>query len=321
MLRKTAFALCCAAALAACSQQNQTAADPQAASAVSAAVAENADGVTVETARGEVSVPQNPQRVAAYDLGMIDTLTALGVPVGAVPESIRLDYVNAAVKEAKPVGTLFEPDMEALNAFQPQLIITGSRTAKAYEQLSQLAPTIEMTADTTNMRQSAENRIDAFAKIFGKEAEAAKLKKAIDDSFASAKAAAEGKGKGLIILVNGGKMSAFGADSRFGWIHKDVGVPTVDDDIKEGSHGQPVSFEYVKQQNPDWLFVFDRGAAIGQEGESAQKVLDNPLVAETNAWKNGHVVYLLPENYLAAGGAQQLLNSTKQVREAFEAAK
>ncbi|MDE1082329.1 iron ABC transporter substrate-binding protein, partial [Klebsiella pneumoniae] len=69
------------------------------------------------------------------------------------------------------------------------------------------------------------------------------------------------------------------------------------------------------------LFVLDRGAAIGQEGESAKDVLNNPLIAETNAWKKGQVVYLIPENYLAAGGAQQLLNATAQVRDAFAAAK
>lgn len=69
-------------------------------------------------------------------------------------------------------------------------------------------------------------------KIFHKEAEAQALKKEIDESFAAAKAAAQGKGSGLVILVNGGKMSAFGPDSRFGWIHRDVGVPTVDAEIK-----------------------------------------------------------------------------------------
>ncbi|MDO5638707.1 MAG: siderophore ABC transporter substrate-binding protein [Neisseria sp.] len=321
MLRKTAFALCCAAALAACSQQNQTAADPQAASAVSAAVAENAGSVTVETARGEAGVPAHPERIAVYDWGMLDTLTKLGVPVGATTSNVRLDYLKDASQNMKTVGTLFEPDYEALNAFQPQLIITGSRTAKAFEQLGQLAPTIEMTADTTKMRESTEARIDAFAKIFGKETEAAALKQEIDDAFVAAKAAAEGKGNGLIILVNGGKMSAFGPDSRFGWIHRDVGVPPVDDNIKEGSHGQPITFEYIKQRNPDWLFVLDRSSAIGEDGEAAQKVLDNPLVTGTTAWQKGQVVYLLPENYLAAGGAQQLLNATAQVREAFEAAK
>ena len=80
-----------------------------------------------------------------------------------------------------------------------------------------------------------------------------------------------------MVLVNGGKMSAFGPSSRLGgWLHKDIGVPAVDESIKEGSHGQPISFEYLKEKNPDWLFVLDRGAAIGEEGQAAKDVLNNP---------------------------------------------
>ena len=125
-----------------------------------------------------------------------------------------------------------------------------------------------------------------------------------------------------MIIVNGGKMSAFGPASRLGgWLHHDIGIPPVDDSIKEGSHGQPISFEYIKQHNPDWLFVLDRSAAIGEEGQAAQDVLNNPLVAETTAWQKGQVVYLQAGTYLAAGGAQQLLDATAQVKSAFEAAK
>ena len=67
-----------------------------------------------------------------------------------------------------------------------------------------------------HLKDSAKERIDALAQIFGKqaEAEADKLKAEIDASFEAAKAAALGKGKGLVILVNGGKMSAFGTGSR-----------------------------------------------------------------------------------------------------------
>ena len=75
--------------------------------------------------------------------------------------------------------------------------------------------------------------------------------------------------------------------------------------MKEGSHGMPVSFEYLKEKNPDWLFVLDRSAAIGEEGQAAKDVLNNPLVAETIAWKKGQVVYLDSGTYLAAGGARQ----------------
>lgn len=320
-LHLTVLAAALALSLAACKQE---AAQNSAASGASQSATKAVEGesVTVETARGQAAVPLKPERIAVYDLGMIDTLSKLGVPIGASIDESRLGYLKDAIKDAKKAGTLFEPDYEVLNAYRPQLIIIGSRTAKAFDELNKLAPTIEMTADTENLKESAKARIDAFAKIFDKQAEAEKLKAEIDAAFEAAKQAAAGKGKGLVVLVNGGKLSAFGPSSRLGgWLHRDIGVPPVDESIKEGSHGQPVSFEYIKQHNPDWLFVLDRGAAIGEEGQAAKDVLNNPLVAETTAWKKGRVVYLVPETYLAAGGAQELLNAANQVKEAFAAAK
>ena len=298
MLRLTALAVCCALALGACSPKDS--ASNQNAQTASAAQTEGA-GLTVKTTRGDAKVPQNPERIAVYDLGMLDTLNKLGVKTGLSVDKNLLPYLDEYYKTTKPAGTLFEPDYEALNAYKPQLIIIGSRAAKAFDKLNAIAPTIEMTADTANLKESAKERIDALAQIFGKQAEADKLKAEIDASFEAAKTAAQGKGKGLVILVNGGKMSAFGPSSRLGgWLHKDIGVPAVDEAIKEGSHGQPVSFE---------------------EGQAAKDVLNNPLVAETTAWKKGQVVYLVPETYLAAGGAQELLNASKQVTDAFNAAK
>ena len=321
-LSHTVLTLCCAAALAACGGQENAQSAPQGASSAAAVQSVPAGAGAVQTLRGEAVVPQNPERVAVYDLGAIDTLTKLGVKIGASVDSQGLAYLDAPLKDAVKAGTLFDPNYEALNAYKPQLVIIGGRMAKAHDELAKIAPTIEMTIDSNRMRQSADERIDAYGKIFNKQAEADALKAEINQAFAAAKASAEGKGSGLVLLVNGGKLSAFGAQSRLGgWIHGDIGIKPVDASIKEGSHGQPVSFEYVKEKNPDWLFVLDRTAAIGEEGQAAKDVLDNPLIAETTAWKKGQVVYLPPETYLATGGAQELLNSTKQLKDAFDAAK
>lgn len=318
--RSVFMALSCAFALAACGGQDGSAS----VQAGSATAEVPAGSVKVQTARGEAVVPQNPERVAVYDLGAVDTLSKLGVKIGASVDSQNLAYLDAPLKDAVKAGTLFEPNYEALNAYNPQLIVIGSRMAKdkVSDELAKLAPTIDMTAQTDNMKESAKARIDAYGRIFGKQAEADALKAEIDKTFADAKAAAQGKGKGLVILVNAGKLSAFGPDSRLGgWIHRDIGVPAVDEAIKEGSHGQPVSFEYIKEKNPDWLFVLDRSAAIGEEGQAAREVLNNPLVAQSTAWKKGQVVYLPPETYLAAGGAQELLNAGNLLKDAFSQAK
>lgn len=318
--RSIFMTLSCAFALAACGGQDGSAS----VQAGSAAAEVPAGSVKVQTAHGEAVVPQNPERVAVYDLGAVDTLSKLGVKIGASVDSQNLAYLDAPLKDAVKAGTLFEPNYEALNAYNPQLIVIGSRMAKdkVSDELAKLAPTIDMTAQTDNMKESAKARIDAYGRIFGKQAEADALKAEIDKTFADAKAAAQGKGKGLVILVNAGKLSAFGPDSRLGgWIHRDIGVPAVDEAIKEGSHGQPVSFEYIKEKNPDWLFVLDRSAAIGEEGQAAREVLNNPLVAQSTAWKKGQVVYLPPETYLAAGGAQELLNAGNLLKDAFSQAK
>ena len=318
--RSVFMTLSCAFALAACGGQDGSASGQ----AGSAAAEVPAGSVKVQTAHGEAVVPQNPERVAVYDLGAVDTLSKLGVKIGASVDSQNLAYLDAPLKDAVKAGTLFEPNYEALNAYNPQVIIIGSRMAKdkVSDELAKLAPTIDMTAQTDNMKESAKARIDAYGRIFGKQAEADALKAEIDKTFADAKAAAQGKGKGLVILVNAGKLSAFGPDSRLGgWIHRDIGVPSADEGIKEGSHGQPVSFEYIKEKNPDWLFVLDRSAAIGEEGQAAREVLNNPLVAQSTAWKKGQVVYLPPETYLAAGGAQELLNAGNLLKDAFSQAK
>lgn len=318
--RSVFMTLSCAFALAACGGQDGSAS----VQAGSAAAEVPAGSIKVQTAHGEAVVPQNPGRVAVYDLGAVDTLSKLGVKIGASVDAQRLAYLDAPLKDAVKAGTLFEPNYEALNAYNPQLIVIGSRMAKdkVSDELAKLAPTIDMTAQTDNMKESAKARIDAYGRIFGKQAEADALKAEIDKTFADAKAAAQGKGKGLVILVNAGKLSAFGPDSRLGgWIHRDIGVPAADEAIKEGSHGQPVSFEYIKEKNPDWLFVLDRSAAIGEEGQAAREVLNNPLVAQSTAWKKGQVVYLPPETYLAAGGAQELLNAGNLLKDAFSQAK
>ena len=318
--RSVFMTLSCAFALAACGGQDGSAS----VQAGSAAAEVPAGSIKVQTAHGEAVVPQNPERVAVYDLGAVDTLSKLGVKIGASVDAQSLAYLDAPLKDAVKAGTLFEPNYEALNAYNPQLIVIGSRMAKdkVSDELAKLAPTIDMTAQTDNMKESAKARIDAYGRIFGKQAEADALKAEIDKTFADAKAAAQGKGKGLVILVNAGKLSAFGPDSRLGgWIHRDIGVPAADEAIKEGSHGQPVSFEYIKEKNPDWLFVLDRSAAIGEEGQAAREVLDNPLVAQSTAWKKGQVVYLPPETYLAAGGAQELLNAGNLLKDAFSQAK
>ncbi|GJM75014.1 hypothetical protein HMSSN036_72300 [Paenibacillus macerans] len=66
-------------------------------------------------------------------------------------------------------------------------------------------------------------------------------------------------------------MSAYGPGSRFGLIHDVFGVPAVDDTIEASTHGQSISFEYVAEKNPDYLFVVDRDAVVTEEGKQPNR--------------------------------------------------
>ena len=132
-------------------------------------------------------------------------------------------------------------------------------------------------------------------------------------------AVAEGRGDALIVLTNGGKVSAYGAGSRFGWIHSALGIEEAYPDLDAETHGEAVSFEFIAEVDPEWIFVVDRGAAIGQEGEAASATLDNPLVAGTQAGRNGQIVYLdSAPLYLAGGGPRSLMGTMEEIRTAME---
>ncbi len=304
------FSLFCAAALAACSPQPE------------ASATTDAPSVTIATARGEATIAKNPERLAVFDWAALDTLNQLGVEVGATTEKVLVDYLAPVFQDTLRVGTLFEPDYETLHDYKPQLIITGGPGATEYEQLAKLAPTIDLTIDNHNIRESALAQIDALAAIFDKQDVAQRLKAEINESFTQTRAAAQGKGTAMVVSITGHKVYAFGPESRMAsWIHKDLGMPPADSGIDEKSgHGMLVSFEYIRQQNPDWIFVLDRTAAIGDEGPPAKNVLDNPIVAKTTAWEKDQVVVMPSANYIVAGGVQQLRQASKQLRDAFQAA-
>ncbi|QEH45766.1 siderophore ABC transporter substrate-binding protein [Aggregatibacter actinomycetemcomitans] len=275
--------------------------------------------VTIPTARGEVTLDAPPAKIAVFDTGSLDTLQALGIKVdGAADVSKVLPYLKPTLEQAKNIGTIFEPNLEALNELKPDLIIVGTRTAKKFDDVSAIAKTVDLTDSGDKLVESGIQRIESFGKLFNKQAEADKLKAELETLFKQTKDAVKGKGNGLIILVNGGKISAFGKGYRLSFIHEDLGVPMADPSINVSGHGQPISFEFIEKTNPDWLFVLDRISAIGQEGKSAKEVLDNELIHHTKAWKNGNIVYLSSASYLAPGGAEQLKIDLNNIKTAFE---
>lgn len=275
-----------------------------------------AEDVTISTATGAVTVPANPAVIAVLDIAAIDTLAALGVTPQGVPDKLYVPYLQDLAGQATVVGTLFEPDLEALATLGPDLIIAGGRSSTQVEPLSQLAPTVDMTI-WEDVVGEGRDRIATYGALFDKADAAADLTATLDAKLAEVTAAVQGKGKALIVQANGPKISAYGKGSRFGWIHTALGLPEAHEKLNPDTHGDSISFEFIAEVNPDWIIVVDRAQAIGEQA-TATDTLANPLVAGTTAGQKGQIVYLSSTPvYIAGGGYTSLMTTLEELLAAF----
>ena len=172
-------------------------------------------------------------------------------------------------------------------------------------------------ADDKNLLKSVEQNTTNLGKIFDKEDKAKELIAGLDKKVKTAKEKAEkSDDKAMYLLVNEGELSTYGPGARFGSLIYDVlGVKPVDKNIKSSGHGQPISYEYVTEKNPDIIYAMDRGKAIGGK-ESSNKALSNDVIKDVKAIKDKKVVNVDPQLwYLASGGVR---TTEKQVDEVIK---
>src|SRR5699024_9128984 len=201
----------------------------------------------------------------------------------------------------------------------PDVIIISGRQSTLYDELSNIAPTIHLDIDTTNYMESFESNLSVIAELFDVEEEIDQKLEDIHESIDELQTIADDYGQeSLIILANDDKISAYGPHSRFGLIHDVFKVPAVDEGIDASTHGMNVTFEYVVEQDPDILYVVDRGAVVGGE-TSAQQLVENELVENTKAYKNDNIVYLDPDFwYLSGGGIESVNEMIAEIAASYE---
>lgn len=288
--------------------------------AASSSVTESNMLTVTDSEDNKVEVPSNPKKVVVFDMGSLDTINQLGAGDSVIATAkANLPAYLKSFDSTESAGGIKEPDLEKINALQPELIIISGRQQDSQKDLEKIAPTLYLDVDSSKTWASTKQNIKTLGTIFGKEKEAEEKITNLEEQIKEVKEAAEAsKEKGLITLVNEGSLSAYGNGSRFGIIHDTFGVALADDKIEASTHGQEVSYEYVLETNPDILFVVDRTKAIGGD-DSKNNVAENELVKQTNAGKNGKVIVLTPDVwYLSGGGIESTELMIKDVLKAFK---
>lgn len=281
---------------------------------------EEAKTVTVSSLNGnkekiEVEVPFDPQRVAVLDMPSLDIIDSLGVGdrvVGSADTTIEYlqEYMNT--DKVANIGTIKEPDMEAVMSVEPDIIFIGGRLAGVYDELGEIAPVVYLSIDKElGLYESTKNNVETVATIFGKEDEVEEKFSNFDERISALQSFAEGK-NAVVGIVTSGSYNLLGNDGKCSIIGNDIGFENIgvkDDGTGTSTHGNETSFELIKQLNPDYMFVLDKDAAIAIEGAKlAQEIVENELVKSTDTYKNGNIVYLEHSSvwYTAEGGITAL---------------
>lgn len=270
--------------------------------------------ITLHHKFGEIEVQKNPQRVIVFDLGILETLNELDIEVIGVPKSFLPEHLNQYKSDdVADVGSSKEPNFENVNSLAPDIILIAPRLEVAYDELSKIAPTICLEINAQDYMGSFKENTMTLATLFGKEEIAEEKLSKIDEKVKIAQEKiGDNDKKGLILLYNNGRFSAYGPHSRFGFIHDVLNIKPAEENIAAATHGQVVSNEFILNTNPDLLFIVDRNKVINQR-ETIKNEIENPLIKQTNASKNDKIIYLDPTVwYLSQGG---LISTQKMIDE------
>lgn len=329
-----AIAAIAALGLAACSSgatTSQSSSQPTAA-ASETTQATQASSVSIDANDGTVEIKLPVTRAASLDNRTFEVLAQWDVPLVAAPKKLIPTTITAFNGEdVADVGMHRDPNLEALVAAEPDLIISGQRFSKFDAQIKELAPDVPLInlepREGQPFDQELIREVTDLGEIFGKQAEAKQLVDDFNASIERAKNAYDGSSTVMAVDVSGGNIGyvAPGKGRTWGPVFDLLGLkPALEVEGSTDSHtGDDISVEAIAQANPAWIFVLDRDAAITKDGSNtpAETVINgNAALQNVAALQNKHVVYAPNDTYTNESiiTYTEIFNS---IADAFEAAK
>lgn len=158
--------------------------------------------VTLTHMKGEYTLEKKPETIAVLDTKFVDQLIALDEqPAGSVTaagsDTDFPEYLSDRLGEVKVLGTRDEPNLEALVALSPDLILMTDFQEKVYDSVSKIAPTLVL-----DFYEDWRATLETMGKITGKQAEAQAVQQTYDEKISNLKAQLADKlGNGTVALI------------------------------------------------------------------------------------------------------------------------
>ena len=291
-----------------------------------------ADSVTVEDNSGSHEIATPPASVVALDNRTFQTLSDWGVELSAGAVALMPDTVSYLDDESiVDIGLHSEPDLEAIVAVEPDLIISGQRFTQHNEAIAELVPDATIIdlepREGEPFDEELKRQTTVLGEIFGKQDEAQALVDDFDAAVERATAAYDDADTVMAVNTSGGEIGYLAptVGRSLGPIYDILGLtPALEvDDASDDHQGDDISVEAIASSNPDWLLVLDRDAVFAAETPDyvqASEILESSeALAGVTAVADEQIVYMPTDTYLNEG-IQTYTTFLEDLADALEAA-
>lgn len=286
--------------------------------------------VTVESWRGPVEVEVPPARPAVTDNRAVRILDNWGIDIVAAPLPVfpkDISYQND--DSVTNLGAHFEPDLEAMVAAEPDVVLNGYRFAKLYEDIEALVPDatmIDISMDIAENDPASEfkKQLDLLGAVFDKQDEADELYAEFEEAKDAASEAYDSDETVMGLLTSGGDISYVApvTGRSVGPLFSLVDMtPALNQEGDDNTHGDDISVEAIAQANPDWIIVLDRDAAVVKEDDTDfrpadELIRDSEALKNVTAVKEDQIIYL-PEDFYLTEDIMAYTDVLKLMADAF----
>ena len=275
--------------------------------AATAATAGSGFPVTVKDDAGrQVTLARPPQRIVSIAPSNTEILFALGLGERVVGVDQFSNYPPEA-KQKPQLGSYVKPDLEALVAATPDLVLASEAHTKSVLPELEARKVVTLVVDPKNVDQVFD-RILLIGKVTGQDASAEKLVGQLKERAASVTARVKDAPKTRVFFELSPELYTAGPGT---FVH----------DLIERSAGQNVaadagqpwpqlSLEAIVQRDPEVVLLGDEVA-----GETPEKVKARPAWAKVSAVRAGRVVVIDPD--LANRPGPRVVDGLEQVARAL----
>lgn len=292
-----------------------------------------AQGFQLQTNSASIQLNQTPKNIAVYDLATLDTLNALNINVQIVPDTtFAANLAPYQSNQSIKAGTLFEPDFSKLDKLKPDLIFIGGRSAKKFDQLNKIAPTVYMGNDNQHYLENLTQHTQQLAKAFDREAIAQQKLQEIAALQAQLKEKTQGKTAVMLFAVSDHFIPQDKND-RFGFVYDLTGFKSIlppseqahtqntKSDLNEEIKLQDKRHENLKsivKAQPDYLIVLDRGAVNTEKYAAKETIFKHTLLSQAYAVKEKKVIFVDANAwYLTGAGLDNTIYMLKTLIQAI----